>query len=200
MSSRDERACRPQAHVVRCPRLQRAAAVDDADAVGERLRLLEIVGDEDDRDCERAPQARQLFFQGLARHAVDGRERLIEQQHFGIAGKRAGKRHALALAARELIGLARLEAVEVHPRQQRYGLRRALGLGDVAHGEPHVVERREMRKERVILEHEPDGARLWRHHDAEGAVEPDIGARNNAAGGRPVEPRDGVQNRRLARA
>ena len=142
----------------------------------------------------------QFLLERLARHAVDGRERLIEQQYFRIARERAGKRDTLALAARELVGLARLEAVEVHTLQQRCCLRRALGLGDVVHGEPHVVERREMRKERIILEHEPDGARLRRHHDTEGAVEPDVGARNNAAGGRPVEARDGAQNRRLARA
>ena len=150
--------CRAQPHVVGRPSLQRAAAVDDADAVGERLRLREIVRDEDDRDLERAAQARQLLLQRLARHAVDGGERLIEQQHLGIAGERAGKRDALALAARQLIGLACLEAVEVHARQQIRPRAAALGLRHVVHGEAHVVERREMRKERVVLEHEPDEA------------------------------------------
>jgi len=50
---RDQRVDGVQAHVVGRARLQRAPAVDDADAVGENLRLIQVVGHQHDRDLQR---------------------------------------------------------------------------------------------------------------------------------------------------
>ena len=60
---------------------------------------------------------------------------------------------------------------------------------DVQHGEPHVVERGEMREQRVVLEHEPDAARLRRKVDAGLGIEPRLAVDADATRRRPVERR-----------
>ena len=119
---RHERTFRAQAHVVGRPDLQRRAGVQHADAIGKAQRLLQIVGDEQHRDVERAMQRRDLLLQRLARHAVDGGERFVQQENLRIAGERTRQRDALALAARELIGLARLEAGKMYAGEQLRGI------------------------------------------------------------------------------
>ena len=51
----------------------------------------------------------QLELRLLAQFLVECAERLVEQQEFGALDERTRQGHALALAARELIGLALLE-------------------------------------------------------------------------------------------
>ena len=63
-------------------------------------------------------QAPQPHAQLLAHGRVERAERLVEQQHARLDRERAGERHALALAARELRGIAIGEAVELHEREQ----------------------------------------------------------------------------------
>ena len=70
--------------------------------VGDLHRLLLVVGDEDGRDVDLVVQAAQPGAQLRADVGVQRAERLVEQQHAGLDGERAGERHALALAAREL--------------------------------------------------------------------------------------------------
>ena len=53
----------------------------------------------------------------FAQLAVERRQRLVEQQHPRPLGQRAGERDALALAAGQLVRLARAEAVELDQRQ-----------------------------------------------------------------------------------
>ena len=67
------------------------------------LRLPDIVGDE--KHAHAAPRA--CIDDPLDREdrgGVEARRRLVEQQHFGVGGKRAGEREALRLAAREQPG------------------------------------------------------------------------------------------------
>ena len=59
-------------------------------------------------------QAPQPDAQLLAHGRVESAERLVEQQDAGLDGERAGERHALALAARELRRIAVGEAVQLH--------------------------------------------------------------------------------------
>ena len=63
------------------------------------------------------PEAQQLEVEALAGQRVERAERLVEQQHLGLEGERAGERDALARAARQLgraIGRhARVERDEV---------------------------------------------------------------------------------------
>jgi len=55
---------------------------------------------------------------------VERAERLVEQQHARLDGQRAGQRHALALAARELRRRALAEAAELDQVEQLVARRR----------------------------------------------------------------------------
>ena len=63
-------------------------------------------------------QAAQPDAQVLAHPRVERAERLVEQQHLRLDGERAGERHALALAARQLGRVAVREAVQVDQLEQ----------------------------------------------------------------------------------
>ena len=69
---------------------------------GERRRVLVVVGHEQRRQPELAQQLLQLAAHGRLRVRVERRERLVEQQHAGVARERPRQRDALALAAGEL--------------------------------------------------------------------------------------------------
>ena len=99
------------------------ALVEHHDPVGQRERLLLVVGDEDRRDAERALQLAQLDLELLAQLAVERAERLVEQQDLGLEDEGAGERHALLLAARELARPAPLEARELDEPQRAPTLR-----------------------------------------------------------------------------
>ena len=70
---------------------------------------------------------------------------------------------------------------------------RATAEGDIR---PH----RHVREERVLLEHEADGASIRRSIDAPLGVEPDVVAERDAPAVGPPQPGDGAQHRRLAGA
>jgi hypothetical protein len=76
------------------------------------------VGDEDRRDVDLVVQAAQPHPQLLAHLGVEGAERFVEQQHLGFDGERAGKGHALALAAGKLRRAAAGELLQVDQAQQ----------------------------------------------------------------------------------
>ena len=63
-------------------------------------------------------QAAQPLRRSLRTRRVERAERLVEQQHLGLHRQRAGQRHALALAAGELRGVAVGEALQVHELEQ----------------------------------------------------------------------------------
>ena len=81
-------------------------------SIGHGQRLLLVVGDDHEGDADLVLQAHQLELHLLAQLLVERRERLVEQQHLGPLDQGAGQRDALALAAGELLGLARLQAVK----------------------------------------------------------------------------------------
>ena len=102
-------------------------------------------------------QPQQVLLELAARLLVDGRERLVHQQHLGIDGERAGQADALAHAARQLVRIALSRSLRGRPR--RYSAARDLLAlrsrhaaqlqpeGDVAqHGRPG--------HQREVLEHE----------------------------------------------
>ena len=98
----DELVARRGVDLVRRADLDQLARAHDADAVGHHHRLLETVGDVDEGLAGLAVDVLQLLLERLAQLVVDGRQRLVEEQDFGIEGERAGERDALALAARAL--------------------------------------------------------------------------------------------------
>ena len=110
--------------------LQRAAdlldlpVVHDRDVVGDRHRLLLVVGDQDGGDVDLVVQAPQPLAQLRAHLRVERAERLVEQQHARLDRERAGERHALALAAGELARVALVVAGEPDDAEQLVDARR----------------------------------------------------------------------------
>ena len=104
--------------------------------------------------------ALELHLELLAQLEVQGAQRLVQQQHARPVDQRAGERHALALAARELAGPAVLEALEPHHRQR---LGHALGALVARHpldaqAVGDVVAHRHVGEQRVVLEDRVDVA------------------------------------------
>ena len=86
--------------------LLEATGVHDADPVGDGERLLLVVGDEQGRGADLDLDAADLVAQLHAHLGVEGRQRLVEEQHRRLDRERPGQRDALLLAAGELVGVA----------------------------------------------------------------------------------------------
>ena len=78
------------------------ALAQDRDPVAHLDRLVDVVGDEEDRLAHLGLEAQELVLQPLAVDRVDGAERLVHQHHAGVGGQRARDADPLLLAAGEL--------------------------------------------------------------------------------------------------
>ena len=72
----------------------------DDDAVGQRHRLLHVVGDEHDGRARLLPQAEQMLVQARAGEGVERRERLVEEQHLRVRSRRRGRSRRAAAGRR----------------------------------------------------------------------------------------------------
>ena len=97
-----------------------AALLQDRDAVAHLDRLVDVVGDEDDRLAQLGLQAQELVLQPLAVDRVDRAERLVHEHQRRVGGERARDADALALAAGELrrVAVAHLVGVEADELEQ----------------------------------------------------------------------------------
>ena len=120
---------------------------------------------------------------------IECAERLVQQQHARPPRQRPSERDALPLAARQPARLLLREVRDPEPVEQPVGRTAA---------ERDVLLDAQVREERVVLEHEPDGALLGADVDA--VAEPDVVAAANASARRRHEARDRTQHRRLPRA
>ncbi len=114
----DERVGRPLPHVGRCADLFDAAGVHHDQAVGERERLVVVVGDEEGGELEPHEQRAQLGDEPLAERPVERAERFVEHEEPRLGRERAGERDALLLAARELADASTLEPGESDQRER----------------------------------------------------------------------------------
>ena len=140
----------------------------------------------------------ELARRARARAGVERRQRLVEQQHVGLARERARERHALALAARQRarpgVGqLAHPEALEQRPAARSAPSEPAQRVGD-------VLPRAQVREQRVLLEHVAAAAPLGRQVDAAARVEPGLAARLDEAVLGAQQPGGHAQHAGLARA
>ena len=103
----DEPVDRVLVDVARLADLLDAAVVEDREPVAQRQGLVLVVGDDDEGDADLALNRLELHLHLLAQLEVERAERLVEQQDLRAADQGAGQGDALALAARELRGLAR---------------------------------------------------------------------------------------------
>src|SRR5690606_6993495 len=92
--------------------------------------------------------------------------RLVEQDDRGIRCESTGKRDALPLSARQLVGVAVAESLEAHQLEQILHALHALRPLHAVQPVGDVARYREVREERVVLEDETDAALLGRHHVA----------------------------------
>ena len=125
---------------------------------------------------------------------VEVRQRLVEQEHLGMAHDRAADRDALPLAAGELARLALEQLLDAQDLGGFADPLGDLGLGELPHLEPegHVVVDRHVRVQRVVLEHHRDVPVLRRQ-----IVDVPV-ADGDLAGGDLLEPGDHSQGGRLA--
>lgn len=94
-----ERRGRAGEELVRCGDLLDPARIEDHDAVGERERLLAVVGDVEHGEPHPPGERLQLDPEAVAQRLVQGRERLVEQEDPRLGDQRAGDGDALALTA-----------------------------------------------------------------------------------------------------
>src|SRR5256886_16224883 len=83
------------------------------DAVAELDRLIDVVSDEDDGYALGALQAEELVLETLAHDRVDRREGLVHEHQRRLGRHRPRDADALALAARELRGIAAAHALGI---------------------------------------------------------------------------------------
>ena len=162
----------------------------------DRHRFALVVGDNDEGQRQPPLQLHQLELGFAAQLLVERRHRLVEQQHARALDQRARQRHALALAARQFVRLARprfSSFTSASMSATRSAISR-LGQAFLLEAEGDIVLDGEMRKQRVALEHHVDRPPIGRHLREIDAVEQD------AAGIRLVEAGDHAQQGRLAAA
>ena len=127
---------------------------DDA-MVGERHCLLLVMGDMNEGGADALLHGLELVLHLAPELEVEGAERLVEQQHGRLDDQGAGQRHALPLAAGELMrplaadGLSRPTSA----RRLRALLRSRWPVEPrIRRPKPTLAADRHMRKERIVLE------------------------------------------------
>ena len=133
----------------------------DQDAVGHQHRLLDVVRhqqDGGDRHAALAPQVEKIGAQGLGGQHVECGERLVHQQHLGVDDQRAREPDTLAHAARQLLRIGALVAVEADQIDGSERTLVALGRRDALRleAELDVLQHGQPGKEREGLEHHRD--------------------------------------------
>jgi hypothetical protein len=108
-----------------------------------------------------------------ARGRVQGRERFVEEQRLRLSRERPRERDPLSLAAGELARPRTGKPFDPEPPQDVVDRRTS--------AEANVVLDAQVREERVVLEHEADGALLGRQVDPRLRVEPGLAAHDPAA-------------------
>ena len=93
-------------------------ALEHRDTVGDRERLVLVVGDEDDGGAGCAEHVDDLAPHARAELDVERGEGLVEQDERRMGGERAGERDPLALPAREMVRQPLLEAGEPDELEQ----------------------------------------------------------------------------------
>nr|BFE71521.1 hypothetical protein GCM10020092_048220 [Actinoplanes digitatis] len=165
-------------------------------AVGERQRLLLVVRDVDGGQPERLVQAADLGAHLQPQLRVEVGQRLVHEHQRRLEHHRPGDGHPLLLPAGELAGQLAGLVLQVHQAQRLVDPAADLRAGYPAHleAERDVAADRQVREERVVLEHHAEAAPLRRQHVEPRLVLPD------AAAGQRQQPGQAVQRRRLAAA
>jgi hypothetical protein len=127
---------------------------------------------------------------------VQGAERLVHQHELGVENQRAGQRHALLLAARQLPWPPVRQGFHLDHAQRRPHALARVRLVDLANGqrEGDILLDRQMRKQGIVLKYHSDVALMRRHVLDRTVGEVDLALSRN------LEARQHHQRGRLARA
>ena len=93
-----------RAHLGQGPGLHDAAAIEDGDAISERICVDRIVGDEKAHAVEGLQVPEQIPPHRGACAGIERRERLVEQQQSRVGRQRPGESDALCLSSGEEFG------------------------------------------------------------------------------------------------
>ncbi len=182
---RDEEACRLRIDLHGRAALLKDALVHDEDPVGHRHGLDLIVGDVDDGGTKAAMKLADLGSHRDAQLGVQIGQRFVEQEQLGLAHDRPPHRHALPLAAGQLLGLAVQQVVEP---ENVGGLPYPgfdLGFGELPdlESEAHVLADAHVRVQGVALEDHGDVAVPGRHVVDERVADVDLPGRDRLEAG-----------------
>jgi hypothetical protein len=170
------------------------------DTVGEVDRLANIVGHEDHGRAAREPYLLQRIPQLLARESVERAEGLVEHQERRLVHERPADRGALLHAARELPGMAILEALEADEGEKIPG---ACLVGGALAAQARAVRLHDLEREHDVCEGRAPGQRrgvLERHADAAQRTAHVLPADRHPSAGHGPQARDGLHQGRLAAA
>ena len=138
------------------------AGLEDRDDVAHLDRLVDVVGDEQDRLGEPLLEAQELVLEALADDRVDGAERLVHEHDRRVGGQRPGDADALPLAAGELGRVAPgiRRGLQAHDREQLLGAGRQARLRPAQqprHRDDVLLDRL-VREQAGLLDHVADAA------------------------------------------
>ncbi|MCY1415269.1 hypothetical protein D9M71_307450 [compost metagenome] len=152
------------------------AVAEDGDALGQAHGFFLVVGHVDDGDAQAPVQLAQFVLQVFAQFFVQGAERFVHQQDAWLVHQRPGDGHALLLAAGQLRWAAMGELLQLHQLEHGldFTLTFATALFANVQGEADVVAHRQVREQRVTLEHHANVALVWWHVHQRLAVDQDL--------------------------
>ena len=193
----DEQIGGPVLQFLLAGELLQHAALHHRDAVGERIGLGLVVGDEDRGHAPLDEQALQPAAQHRAQLRLELAHRLVEQVEVGPAHQRAGEAGALLLAARDRGGIAVEDRLDLDQRRDLGDRLRDLARRDAARSSA----RRRCCRARSAADRANSPRRPWRRCAAPAAS---CSMRRSASVIAPVrdllEARDHAQRRGLAAA
>ena len=168
--------------------------VHDDDLIGELEGLLLVVCHEEAGDAELAVEAVEPVAELLADAGVQCSERFVQQQDLGPRRQGSGKRHPLALAARELIRVSVGEGRQPHQFQQLVDPLTLCRLVDAADrkAEGDVPAHGHVAEQGVVLEDESEAAIL------DAGVRQLLSRDPHASGVRLLQPGDHPQDGALS--
>ncbi len=173
-----------------------AARLEHDDAIAHR-GVGRIVRDHQRRDGHGGEARAEKLAHLHPRDRVERGERLVEKQRVGLGRERPGHGDALALTARERSGGPAGQMRDLERLEDR---QRALAPARAGEPESHIVEHRQVRKERRVLRHVTEAPPLGREVDPRGGIEQHTAAHRDAPGGGAQEAQDHPQHAGLARS
>lgn len=183
--------------VGRIPLLQVAAA-HHADLVGHGEGFRLVVGHQQGGDPLLLEDVADFRAEPHAQARVEAREGLVHQQQARPRRQRARQRHALLLAAGQLVGKQVAATAQPDDLQHLGDAPLFLGRAEALQAEADVGGHVEVGEERVLLEHHAETALFRRHREARTAEH--LAVDQDASGAHALEAGNAPERRGLAAA